>query len=50
VSPAAIVVMAANVPIWAGIGLILLSAIAGNALARRRNRRLLERYDAEHRE
>ena len=45
-----IVVMAANVPIWAGIGLILLSAIAGNALARRRNRRLLERYDSERRE
>jgi UPF0716 family protein affecting phage T7 exclusion len=42
--------MAADVPIWAGIGLILLSAIAGNALARRRNRRMMERYDSEHRE
>ena len=33
-----------DVPIWAGIGLILLAAIAGSALARRRNRRLLERH------
>jgi len=32
-------------PIWAGIGLILLSAVAGSALARRRNRRRLERHD-----
>lgn len=42
-----LVVMASSVPIWAGIGLILLSAIAGNALARRRNRRMLERYDSD---
>ena len=39
-----------GVPIWAGIGLILLSAIAANALARRRNRRRMERYESEHRE
>lgn len=34
-----------GVPIWAGIGLILLAAIAGSSLARRRNRRRLERHD-----
>jgi uncharacterized protein YcnI len=32
-----------GVPIWAGIGLILLAAVAGSTLARRRNRRRLER-------
>ena len=32
-----------GVPIWAGIGLILLAAWAGSALARRRNRRRIER-------
>ena len=31
-----------DVPIWAGVGLIVLSAVAGSALARRRNRRRLE--------
>jgi periplasmic copper chaperone A len=39
-----------GVPIWAGIGLILLSALAAGALARRRNRRRLERYESERRE
>jgi uncharacterized protein YcnI len=33
-----------GVPIWAGIGLILLAAVAGSSLARRRNRRRLERH------
>ena len=37
-------VLAAEVPIWAGIGLIVLAAVAGNGLARRRNRRRLERH------
>ena len=32
-------------PIWAGIGLIVLSAVAGSALARRRNRRRMEEYE-----
>ncbi len=32
-------------PIWAGIGLIVLAAVAGSALARRRNRRRIERYE-----
>jgi uncharacterized protein YcnI len=34
-----------DVPIWAGIGLIVLAALAGSALARRRNRRRLEEHD-----
>ena len=34
-----------GVPIWAGIGLILLAAVAGSSLARRRNRRRLERHE-----
>lgn len=34
-----------DVPIWAGIGLIVLAALAGSALARRRNRRRLEQHD-----
>ena len=34
-----------GVPIWAGIGLIVLAALGGSALARRRNRRRLERHD-----
>jgi uncharacterized protein len=34
-----------GVPIWAGIGLILLAAVAGSSLARRRNRRRIERDD-----
>jgi periplasmic copper chaperone A len=32
-----------GVPIWAGVGLIVLAALAGSALARRRNRRRLDR-------
>ena len=32
-----------GVPIWVGIGLILLAALAGSGLARRRNRRRIER-------
>jgi uncharacterized protein YcnI len=36
-----------DVPIWAGIGLMLLAAFAGTTLARRRNRRRLERYRGE---
>jgi uncharacterized protein YcnI len=37
-----------GVPIWAGIGLILLAAVAGSSLARRRNRRRVEqRYPDE---
>ena len=39
-----------GVPIWAGIGLILLSAVAASTLARRRNRRRMERYESERRE
>ena len=31
-----------DVPIWAGVGLILLAAVAGSGLARRRNRRRME--------
>jgi uncharacterized protein YcnI len=31
-----------GVPVWAGVGLILLAAVAGSTLARRRNRRRLE--------
>jgi uncharacterized protein YcnI len=34
-----------GVPIWAGVSLILLAAVAGSALARRRNRRRLDRPD-----
>ena len=34
-----------GVPIWAGIGLILLAAVAGSSLARRRNRRRIERHE-----
>jgi periplasmic copper chaperone A len=34
-----------GVPIWAGIGLILLAAVAGSSLARRRNRRRIERRE-----
>ncbi len=34
-----------GVPIWAGVGLILLAAIAGSTLARRRNRRRIERHE-----
>ena len=36
-----------GVPIWAGIGLILLAAAAGSTLARRRNRRRVERRYTE---
>ena len=36
-----------GVPIWAGVGLILLAAVAGSSLARRRNRRRLERHQFE---
>lgn len=32
-----------GVPIWAGIGLLLLAALAGSTLARRRNRRRIDR-------
>ena len=31
-----------GVPIWAGVGLILLAAVAGSALARRRNQRRMD--------
>jgi uncharacterized protein YcnI len=34
-----------GVPIWAGVGLILLAAVAGSSLARRRNRRRLDRHE-----
>ena len=34
-----------GVPIWAGVGLILLAAVAGSALARRRNRRRLDVHE-----
>ncbi len=34
-----------GVPIWAGIGLLLLAAAAGSRLARRRNRRRLDRRE-----
>ena len=33
-----------GVPIWAGIGLILLAAVAGSAAARARNRRRMRDY------
>jgi hypothetical protein len=35
------------VPIWAGIGLILLAAVAGSMAARARNRRRMREYTGE---
>jgi hypothetical protein len=34
----------ADVPVWAGIGLILLAAVGGSAAARARNRRRMRKY------
>ena len=36
-----------GVPIWAGIGLILLAAVAGSAAARARNRRRMREFSNE---
>jgi hypothetical protein len=36
-----------GVPIWAGIGLLLLAAVAGSAAARARNRRRMRDYMAD---
>jgi hypothetical protein len=34
----------ADVPVWAGIGLILIAAVVGSAAARARNRRRMRKY------
>ena len=46
----ALLLPVADVPIWAGIGLILLSAVAGTAAARARNRRRMRRDFDERRD
>jgi UPF0716 family protein affecting phage T7 exclusion len=40
-------VLAGGAPIWAGIGLMLLAAVAGTMAARARNRRLMRKYQED---
>ena len=43
----ALVLAASGPPIWAGIGLLLLAAVAGTIAGRARNRRLMRKYQEE---
>ena len=42
-----LVLASSGPPVWAGIGLILLAAVAGTLAGRARNRRLMRKYQDE---